>query len=198
MIKRHNKNNISLSLDGKLLLDCFNSFRKLFIVFVPVNLKQHFPVFTDRQHEHWSLSRVSTVYSNTTTEKLETEEDKCEMLLCLIRNSHQSVFTADKHQTLQHDSNSSLQLTTDVLTAAMLGNQTRVLIKLQTDEQTCLTHHKSKQSSNTSISNNGSENQPKSEMSKTGLSCSFQTVRTRRTRRTRNHQTTTEQTKQTQ
>lgn len=111
---------------------------------------------------------------------------------CLIRNSHQSVFTADKHQTLQHDSNSSLQLTTDVLTAAMLGNQTRVLIKLQTDEQTCLTHHKSKQSS---ISNNGSENQPKSEMSKTGLSCSFQTVRTRRTR---NHQTTTEQTKQTQ
>lgn len=114
---------------------------------------------------------------------------------CLIRNSHQSVFTADKHQTLQHDSNSSLQLTTDVLTAAMLGNQTRVLIKLQTDEQTCLTRHKSKQSS---ISNNGSENQPKSEMSKTGLSCSFQTVRTRRTRRTRNHQTTTEQTKQTQ
>lgn len=81
MIKRHNKNNISLSLDGKLLLDCFNSFRKLFIVFVPVNLKQHFPVFTDRQHEHWSLSRVSTVYSNTTTEKLETDEDKCEMLL---------------------------------------------------------------------------------------------------------------------
>lgn len=195
MIKRHNKNNISLSLDGKLLLDCFNSFRKLFTVFVPVNLKQHFPVFTDRQHEHWSLSRVSTVYSNTTTEKLETDEDKCEMLLCLIRNSHQSVFTADKHQTLQHDSNSSLQLTTDVLTAAMLGNQTRVLIKLQTDEQTCLTRHKSKQSS---ISNNGSENQPKSEMSKTGLSCSFQTVRTRRTRRTRNHQTTTEQTKQTQ
>lgn len=197
MIKRHNKNNISLSLDGKLLLDCFNSSQagKLFTVFVPVNLKQHFPVFTDWQHEHWSLSRVSTVYSNTTTEKLETEEDKCEMLLCLIRNSHQSVFTADKHQTLQHDSNSSLQLTTDVLTAAMLGNQTRVLIKLQTDEQTCLTHHKSKQSSNTSISNNGSENQPKSEMSKTGLSCSFQTVRTRRTR---NHQTTTEQTKQTQ
>lgn len=117
---------------------------------------------------------------------------------CLIRNSHQSVFTADKHQTLQHDSNSSLQLTTDVLTAAMLGNQTRVLIKLQTDEQTCLTRHKSKQSSNTSISNNGSENKPKSKMSKTGLSCSLQTVRTRRTRRTRNHQTTTEQTKQTQ
>lgn len=196
MIKRHNKNNISLSLDGKLLLDCFNSLQagKLFIVFVPVNLKQHFPVFTDRQHEHWSLSRVSTVYSNTTTErwKLRKINVRC---YCLIRNSHQSVFTADKHQTLQHDSNSSLQLTTDVLTAAMLGNQTRVLIKLQTDEQTCLTHHKSKQSS---ISNNGSENQPKSEMSKTGLSCSLQTVRTRRTRRTRNHQTTTEQTKQTQ
>lgn len=188
MIKRHNKNNISLSLDGKLLLDC--SFRKLFIVFVPVNLKQHFPVFTDRQH--WSLSRVFYSLFKHDDWKMETEEDKCEMLLCLIRNSHQSVFTADKHQTLQHDSNSSLQLTTDVLTAAMLGNQTRVLIKLQTDEQTCLTHHKSKQSS---ISNNGSENQPKSEMSKTGLSCSFQTVRTRRTR---NHQTTTEQTKQTQ
>lgn len=152
---------------------------------------------TDNMNTEASVG-FSTVYSNTTTEKLETEEDKCEMLLCLIRNSHQSVFTADKHQTLQHDSNSSLQLTTDVLTAAMLGNQTRVLIKLQTDEQTCLTHHKSKQSSNTSISNNGSENQPKSEMSKTGLSCSLQTVRTRRTRRTRNHQTTTEQTKQTQ
>lgn len=191
MIKRHNKNNISLSLDGKLLLDC--SFRKLFIVFVPVNLKQHFPVFTDRQH--WSLSRVFYSLFKHDDWKMETDKDKCEILLCLIRNSHQSVFTADKHQTLQHDSNSSLQLTTDVLTAAMLGNQTRVLIKLQTDEQTCLTRHKSKQSS---ISNNGSENQPKSEMSKTGLSCSLQTVRTRRTRRTRNHQTTTEQTKQTQ
>ena len=93
---------------------------------------------------------------------------------CLIRNSHQSVFTADKHQTLQHDWNTSIQLTTHVLTAAMLGNQTRVLIQLQIDEQTFLTRHKSKQSSNTSISNNRSENQPESKVSKTGLSCSLQ------------------------
>ena len=163
-----------------LFLDCFNSLQagNLFTVFVPVNFETAFSSF--HWLTTWTLNPQSSflLLFKHDDSKMETEENTCEILLSVWWETHQSVFISQQTN-IRHFSIikiSSLQITTDVLTAAMMGNQTRVLIKLQTEEQTFLTRHKSKQPSNTSIRNNWREIYLKSKMSKTGLNCSLQTV----------------------